>query len=310
MSDDQDKTTSELISRAVKGDIEAILALSEDYAHGGDSLRWLVAGAIMGNSEAISNLASWYWINSFNFGNTGKFEKIEPVAYLLYQKAAEMGHAPSMRSLGRIYENGMTGIADKDINKAIYWHKRAAENGEGESYYALARIYAYSLNIYDEAVKYYQMAAEHDVEKAARDLALSYESGDWGLTKSSEKAFEYYKIAAAITERKVKSCSHNSSSDLYFMELADCYENGRGCEINSHLAFENYLQAAELDNPDAMEKVIECYSEGIGVEKDDNLAAIWQKKSDEHLAALEALIDKLYEERAQPEDGETGAAGK
>ncbi len=114
-------------------------------------------------------------------------------------------------------------------------------------------------------------------------LGCIYKYGNDYIEKDYDKAFEYYKRACDVKEPNCES----------FTELADCYYNGYGCEINERKAFKLYKRACDFEDeesvtPRAKARLGECYWCGIGTEVDLYEAVDLFKSSDgeEHLSAL------------------------
>ncbi len=77
-----------------------------------------------------------------------------------------------------------------------------------------------------------------------------------------------------------------------------CYYNyGYGTEIDLAEAFNCYLKAAEAGNGDAMFEVSRCFADGVGCNKNPELAYFWARNADEvgNLDAY-ALIARYYAE--------------
>jgi len=85
----------------------------------------------------------------------------------------------------------------------------------------------------------------------------------------------------------------NSSSQN---NLGVCYSNGRGVNQDKAKAAEWYRKAAEQGEAYAQCNLADCYKDGIGVEKDLALAVLWYKKSadQQHERAMLALADCYY----------------
>src|SRR5690606_18344818 len=63
-------------------------------------------------------------------------EQNHALAYQLYRRAAELGHAKSMNYVGRYLEEGVVGAADPEA--AVDWYYRSAQRGDfrGQASYA------------------------------------------------------------------------------------------------------------------------------------------------------------------------------
>ncbi|RIB29340.1 hypothetical protein C2G38_1166656 [Gigaspora rosea] len=61
--------------------------------------------------------------------------------------------------------------------------------------------------------------------------------------------------------------------------VVDCYSNGIGVEKDKHKAFVYYQKSAEMGHANGTYNVGDCYYKGIGVEKDEYKAFIYCQKS-------------------------------
>ncbi|EXX55673.1 Kin1p [Rhizophagus irregularis DAOM 197198w] len=125
-----------------------------------------------------------------------------------------------MLYLAICYENGEG--TEKSLEKAFYWYQKAAENGEKEAMFNLASSYYNNYDVEkmeqntEKAFYWYQKAAENE--------------------KNLEQAFYWYQQAA-----------ENGYTEA-MINLAICYENGKGTEKNLEKAFYWYQKVAENNN--------------------------------------------------------------
>ena len=77
-------------------------------------------------------------------------------------------------------------------------------------------------------------------------------------------------IEEAAEERVPEAC----------YDLAYGFESGKGGEQNPKMAFKYYVLAALYGDSDSFVHVGRCYHDGIGVEKDEELADCWWEKAE------------------------------
>ena len=113
-----------------------------------------------------------------------------------------------------------------------------------------------------------RLAAEAGDAEAMSDLGATYAVGSEGLPRDDAEAFRWFTRSA------------EAGSSLAKLNLAGCYRDGRGCDVDDARAMALYVEAAS--NPsdpaacDAMERVGEAYRTGTcGVAVDHAEAARW-----------------------------------
>ena len=126
---------------------------------------------------------------------------------------------------------------------------------------------------YEEAVKWYEKAAEQGCKEAIRELGFAYRTGDLHLYPSDEKSFYYYMEAAkqgdAFSQTKIAE---------FYMEGEGVRKNQKEAEKWYRKAFISYMTEAMEGDIYSQEQIAELYMEGKGVEKDEQEAAKWYKK--------------------------------
>ncbi|CAG8762392.1 10056_t:CDS:2, partial [Racocetra persica] len=110
---------------------------------------------------------------------------------------------------------------NKDYEKCLYWCKKGCAKKNVYSYYEAAFCYGYSLSIsenYNEAFRYFNLAAGGGVLKAKRELAIMHMNG-MGCEENKAKAFCLFKEAGE--QDKIACCM-----------IGDCSYDGIGIEVN------------------------------------------------------------------------------
>ncbi|MCY0093391.1 peptidoglycan-binding protein [Hoeflea ulvae] len=112
-----------------------------------------------------------------------------------YQRAADLGHAPSQYRIANFYEKG-SGL-DRDLDAAKKWYQMAAEQGNASAMHNLAVLYATAgpAPDFDNASEWFARAAEVGVRDSQVNLAILYARGD-GVTRDLEQSYKWFAIAA------------------------------------------------------------------------------------------------------------------
>ena len=144
------------------------------------------------------------------------------------RKSAEQGHAFAQVKLGaKLLDTG-------DTEKAHYWFNKAVEQNIPD----VQRDCAEKLVDEDpeQAVLWYQLAAESEDAGAQFKLAQLYEDGN-GVPKNEEEAFNWY--------LRAETQSHSDFPDDASFEVGRCYASGQGVEKNSKEALKRLLKIAD-----------------------------------------------------------------
>ena len=187
-------------------------------------------------------------------------------AFEMFQQAANMGLKEAQYNLGVCYEKG-NGVKKNDT-KAIEWYTKSADQWSNN---ARLRLEEYHLkynwlaqntkrntqkgdslrNIgkYDEAVKWYEIAARRGDATAQFNLAGCYANGQ-GVTQDYEKAFELLAQAAEQGQAFAQA------------DLGFCYENGIGVSKNIIDAAKWYQKAADQGHTNSQFKIGMFYCTG------------------------------------------------
>lgn len=156
---------------------------------------------------------------------------------------------------------------------------------------------------FEEAVKFFSLAAEEDNSKEAQlDLGLCYMYGH-GIEKNQD-------IGAAWIGKAAASDEHGKGLPQAQRELGKCYEIGEGVLPDEAEAMKWYLMAAEEgQDMHAMYLTAKCYDEGIGVDVDKQKALAWYLRAATQGHAMSMYITgRFYDQgNAVPEDKEKAA---
>ena len=190
----------------------------------------------------------------------------------LYQAEIAKGNEDAMNDLGAIYYTGDHGF-EQDFS---------------------------------EAVRYYQMAAEHGSRQAQENLGYCYYYGR-DMEKDYEKAFHYYALGA-FDGRLIS---------LY--KIGDMYLNGYYVKKNEKEAFVIYMRCLDTMTEEAAPRVAgpvylrlgKMFLKGIGTEPDAKAALICYQKAESFLYDMVKDGDAMYKKSLQAAiDGQTTARAK
>ncbi|MCF6404499.1 SEL1-like repeat protein [Chitinophaga filiformis] len=117
---------------------------------------------------------------------------------------------------------------------------------------------AFEKQQYEDAIRYYKLAAEKGHGGAMNDLGYLYESADGYINETA--AFEWYR-------RGTEAGSPHAANGL-----ANCYINGMGTAPDVNKALELYTQSAAKHVPHAHYNLGMLYFNGEHVEQDDKQA--------------------------------------
>ena len=155
-----------------------------------------------------------------------------------YLLSAEQNHPPALLNLGRLHSEGVPGLIEKSITKALEYYQKAADLGNfhAQLNLAMTHLQAEKLGVkadYPTAVKYATLASHYATDNktaaaAAAVLGLFFLEGN-GLTSSANLATHYVGMAVkydespftspGILEYHYSKCLVNQAENLYPFHL-------------------------------------------------------------------------------------------
>jgi hypothetical protein len=167
-----------------------------------------------------------------------------------------------------MYENGR-GVP-KVYQEAVKWYRLAADQGDASAQNNLGVMYENGRGVpqdYKEAVKWYRLAADQGDASAQYNLGEMYENGR-GVPQDYKEAVKWYRLAA---DQGVASAQYN---------LGVMYYEGRGVPQDYREAANWYRLAAEQGDAYAQNNLGVMYANGQGVPQDKVLAyAIYNRSA-------------------------------
>ena len=172
--------------------------------------------------------------------------------------------------------------SDKKYEQAIYWWQKAADAGNSAAQKNLAICYFNGYGVekdVEKAIYWWQKAADAGNSTAQNSLAYRYFAGD-GVEKDVEKAVYWCQKAADA----------GYSAAQY--RLAFCFLKGEGVEKDVEKAVYWWQKAADAGDSDAQNSLAFRYFKGDGVEKDVEKAVYWwQKAADAGNSGAEYMLE-------------------
>ena len=172
--------------------------------------------------------------------------------------------------------------SDKKYEQAIYWFQKAADAGNSAAQKNLAICYFNGYGVekdVEKAIYWWQKAADAGNSTAQNSLAYRYFAGD-GVEKDVEKAAYWCQKAADA----------GYSAAQY--RLAFCFLKGDGVEKDVEKAVYWWQKAADAGDSDAQNSLAFRYFKGDGVEKDVEKAVYWwQKAADAGNSGAEYMLE-------------------
>ncbi|GAN08010.1 cobalamin biosynthesis protein CobT [Mucor ambiguus] len=217
----------------------------------------------------------------------------------LLQTASRLGDAKAMYRLGQAYENGLGDvIPEKVLDKALECYMDAAESNHEEAMLKAGEILGNALGRHEEAIQWFQKAAEKFNSIQAKVMLISYsfqgmaidsrELIDLETNGNDSKVFEQLKTLVDGELNSLDQERHNQETEmdterdglgLAFYILGQCFELGRGTSANLPVAKEWYHRSVLIsENVDAMWRLGVIHSEL----EDDYISALqWYQNAAE-----------------------------
>lgn len=264
----------------VKSDIQKAI---EYYAKASD----------LGSAVAARSLGELYYFNT-----PIKDSEIENVKNALkyYERAFYLGDAQIAKKIGFIYLNNEE---LKDVPKAIEWYEKGVSLGDHSLNFDLAYVYLNDRFVpsdYEKGLAYLADGVKHNDPDSLYMQARVYESGWDGIEPDKKKYIHYLKKAAKLCQDDAlldlgyyyyKKGKYDDALDCFavcdldavgvYWAMATIYEEQKKDYKN---ALFYYRMAAEMDMPDAIERMAEAYlGDELGLEKDEKTALKLFKKA-------------------------------
>lgn len=221
------------------GNVNAKLLYAKMYDDGvgvveknpAEAVYWYTQAAEQGSVEAQAHLGCIYMYGK------NSFPVFDKAVYWL-EKAADQNDADSQNRLGELYERGL-GVPQKYLVAKDFYEK-AATNSDYKSHeaqYNLGRMYDYGIGKVkmnpQQAVRWYQEAAESGYAPALTRLGVKWREGDGVPQRDNKEAL-----------KNIQKAAEQGYAPAYW-ELGNCYRYGNGVDVSSKMALRYFLKAAQ-----------------------------------------------------------------
>ena len=207
------------------------------------------------------------------------------LALQIYKDLAEKGNASAAYALGKMHYEGSGTL--QNYQEAAKWMQLAADQGFGAASNDLGEMFEFGdgvLQDYQEAVKWYRLGAEQGNALAQYNLGTMYDRGV-GVAENDQEAAWWYQLSAT----QGNADAQNGLGNLYY--------DGKGIPQNYQEALKWYLLGAEQGNALAQYNAGWMYDVGEGTPENDQEAAKWYHLSAEqgYAPAQDELGDMFYD---------------
>lgn len=211
------------------------------------------------------------------------------------QASADQGDAKAQTILGVMHALG-TSIAPTNED-AAHWLARAKTQNDGAAQFACGAAFDYGMwgfpQDHDEAIRWYQVAADNGVSEAQYTLGMKYEEGD-GVEQNYPRALMLFTASAR---------HDNADADE---ALGDLFLLARGVDRDDRKAIEWYLKAAAQGKAGAELSLGFIYEFSGTIPVDLPEAAKWYRlAADQNDAEAQYSLAMLYRDgRGVPQDND------
>lgn len=159
---------------------------------------------------------------------------------------------------------------------------RAANKGCAEDQYMLGHFYFRGLYVeqsYEEALKWFRLAAAQNYAEAQQRIGLCYAKG-WGVPQSYDEAVKWYRLAV----------DQNNAAAQY--DLGWCFYEGNGVPQSEEEAIKWFTKSADQGYLNAQTTLYQIY---IKSENDKEGLKYLQKAAEQGDAAAQTFLGRSYQ---------------
>lgn len=288
MTESKPNSISNLQQQAGLGDAQAQFTLACCYAKGSDeveknvdlALMWLEKVAEQGVVNAQLGLGYYLLLQ---IDKELLFPKLTYKYGFLFNGEPDLNEADAPFDFILNIIQGTESSTNNSSNVDAKWLQKAAEQNCAEAQYWLARCYKDGIGCqvdHQMAFDWFSKAAEQDFAEAQYWLACCYLEGE-GVDHSDEQALIWL-------TRVVKQ------TDVYFDSL-----NEKSTEVSTN-AFPRRLKLTDTEGKDYSQGYAEAYlilgdmyAQGLGCERNDDIAIHWYEQAESHGVALNSEANFL-----------------
>lgn len=146
----------------------------------------------------------------------------DPGGVALLTRAAAMGYPPAEFHLGKLYENGESGVG-KDPAQARRWTERAAAAGERRAMHNLALFYFDGVGGPKDLIQaavWFRKASDLGLVDSQYNLGRLYEQG-FGVQRDLIQAYKWYLIAGKAGDNESRSAAEQLKPGLPQQDLKE-----------------------------------------------------------------------------------------
>lgn len=232
------------------------------------------------------------------FHNADGVEHDHARAFVLFKKAADLGHAQAQVEVARMYLNG--DFVSGDDAEAFQWFRKAAKQKHPRAIYYLGQMYQTGRGVVrdtGEAFLAYREAARLGEALAQTALGRMYHDGG-EISKDYAEALKFFRLAAEKGQ---------ATAQRY---LGEMHLRGDGIERDEAEAHRWFVKAANQGDSAAQISLGTMYESGQFVAKSyAKAAALFRKAAAQGIGnAWEKLMDMAVEEKIESSRAELHAA--
>ena len=287
------KSFDTYLAGAKEGETECFIRLGFCHQNGHavkkdlqKAIEYYTKASDVGSSVAARNLGDLYY-----FETPIKMPEIDNIkkALQFYERAFYLGDTEIAKKIGFIYLNDET---LQDVPKAIEWYEKGLSLGDYSLNFDLAYVYLNDRFVphdYEKGLAYLADGVKHNDPESLYMQARIYEEGLYGIEPDRKKYIHYLKKAAKLFQ-------DDALFDLgYYYYNKDRYDDALDCFVECDLndsrvywaiatilevkkedyknALRYYQMAAEMNFPDAIERMAEAYlGDELGLERNEKTA--------------------------------------
>lgn len=216
--------------------------------------------------EAIKTTADFKMGTDYAFGRG--FPGIDALAAEAFTMTAKNGDVDSYAALGNMYSRGIH--FKRDYEEAIKWYRLAANAGHATATYELCCCYMEGLGIPKddkEAIRLLVKAAEMGEPSAQSVLGTVIELGKYGFDVDIRESLNWYMKAA------------QKGNALAQLKVGDAYIEGDLLQRDEDKGIEYLTKAAEQNEIHAIHRLGLYYDQGLGeIKPNKELSFKWYMK--------------------------------
>lgn len=224
-----------------------------------------------------------------------------------FYQAHQAGYMPGKHQLSLVYKNRPNTLANQKTLTELL--EKNAKKNYPPSIHELA-LSNHQKNTKDKILALYKQAADLEYTESQNSLGEFFKSinnldaANELFFKAAEKkhAKAQYNYACYLLEKRHEGKYDKEAFELFSLsavqgydeaqlKLGECYSSGIGVLPDQDLAFESFFNAALQKNYEAVQKVIDAYQNGKGTTLNQAQATEWSKKTKE--SRLKRILSTL-----------------